>query len=133
MVWDGRRHGLRVPVMADPRLNSVHLDFPRREQYRQARELLLNARGWQTLLAEREEDSSSERPGTIVQNDKGQAPPDAQFWLMEKDFIYPLKVGLNTVGRSPDNDVIIQDGYVSRRHCAILVHASKGAEVYDTA
>src|SRR5262245_26256723 len=52
---------------------------------------------------------------------------------MDDDFIYPLKVGLNTVGRSPDNDVIIQDGYVSRRHCAIVVHASKGAELYDTA
>src|SRR6266581_1196210 len=88
--------------MADPRLNSVHLEFPRREQFRHARDVLLNARGNQTVLAEQ----------------KGIAE--------EAD--HP-----NTVGRSPDNDVIIQDGFVSRRHCAILVHASKGAELYDTA
>jgi adenylate cyclase len=32
-----------------------------------------------------------------------------------------LAVGLNTVGRHPDNDVVIASPYVSRRHCAILV------------
>jgi len=120
--------------MADPRLNSVHLEFPRREQFRRTREALLHARGWQTLLAEQKEEASpSDRPNTLVQNEKGQAPPAVQFWLMDDDFIYPLKVGLNTVGRAPDNDVVIQDGYVSRRHCAIVVHATKGAELHDTA
>ena len=120
--------------MADPRLNSVHLEFPRREQFRQARDVLLNARGWQTVLAEQKDIAAeSNRPNTIVQNERGQAPPGVRFWLMDDSFIYPLKIGLNTVGRSPDNDVIIQDGFVSRRHCAILVHASKGAELYDTA
>jgi pSer/pThr/pTyr-binding forkhead associated (FHA) protein len=32
-----------------------------------------------------------------------------------------LAVGRNTVGRHPDNDVVISSPYVSRRHCAILV------------
>ena len=31
-----------------------------------------------------------------------------------------LAVGRNTVGRLPDNDVVIASPYVSRRHCAIL-------------
>jgi pSer/pThr/pTyr-binding forkhead associated (FHA) protein len=121
--------------MADPRLNSIHLEPPRRQQYRRAREVLLNARGWQTVLAEQAPGiSSAERPGTIIDNDKSHPPPSSlQCWLMDKDFIYPLKVGLNTVGRSPDNDVVIQDGYVSRRHCAILVHAGRIAELHDTA
>ncbi len=32
-----------------------------------------------------------------------------------------LAVGRNTVGRLPDNDVVISSPYVSRRHCALLV------------
>ena len=120
--------------MVDPRLNSVHLDFPRRDHYRRAREGLLEARGWQTLAAEQKDGASpSDRPHTVVQNARDPAPAALKFWLMDKDSIYPLKVGLNTVGRSPDNDVVIQDGYVSRRHCAILVHVGKGAELHDTA
>ncbi len=118
--------------MVDPRLNSIHLEAPRRQQYRQARERLLNARGYHTLVAEQAEDFA-DRPHTIIENDRNQAPPAVEFWLMDRDFIYPLKVGLNTIGRAPDNDVVIQDGYVSRRHCAILVHAGRGAELHDTA
>ena len=38
--------------MVDPRLNSVHLEAPRRQEFRRAREVLLNARGWQTLAGE---------------------------------------------------------------------------------
>src|SRR5262249_17802187 len=55
------------------------------------------------------------------------------FWLMDKDAIYPLKVGVNTIGRLPDNDVVVQAPYVSRRHCAILVHAGDGCELHDIA
>jgi pSer/pThr/pTyr-binding forkhead associated (FHA) protein len=33
----------------------------------------------------------------------------------------------------PDNDVVISDGSVSRRHCAILVHTQRGCELHDTA
>ena len=118
--------------MADPRLNSVHLEFPRRDEYRRAREGLLNARGWQTVAFEQGE-SDSGRPQTIVQNARDKAPPGVMYWLMDKEFLYPLKVGLNTVGRSPDNDVVIQDGFVSRRHCGIVIHIGKGAELHDTA
>ena len=82
--------------MADPRLNSVHLEFPRREQFRQARDVLLNARGWQTVLAE-QKDAGADHPNTIVHNERGQAPPDLRYWLMDDSFIYPLKIGLNTV------------------------------------
>jgi pSer/pThr/pTyr-binding forkhead associated (FHA) protein len=37
------------------------------------------------------------------------------------------------VGRAPDNDVVISDAYVSRRQCAILVHAGDGCELHDVA
>src|SRR5262245_4865161 len=120
--------------MADPRLNSVHLEFPRRQEYRRAREALLNARGWQTLAAENDQAGLAvDEPNTLIQQGQQRAPEGLKFWLVDKDYIYPLKVGLNTVGRSPDNDVVVHDSYVSRRHCAVLVHAGSHAEVHDTA
>ena len=56
-----------------------------------------------------------------------------QYWLVDRDSVYPLKVGLNTIGRMPDNDVAVLDGSISRRHCAIIIHATRGSELYDTA
>ena len=121
--------------MADPRLNSVHLESPRRADYRRARDVLLQARGGCTLAAESAglRASALESPHTVIQNTGNRAPPETECWLADKDYIYPLKVGINTVGRSPDNDVVVQDAFVSRRHCAILVHSGGFCEVHDTA
>jgi hypothetical protein len=47
--------------------------------------------------------------------------------------VYPLSVGLNSVGRLPDNDVVIRDECVSRRHCAVLVHSDMRCELHDVA
>jgi pSer/pThr/pTyr-binding forkhead associated (FHA) protein len=52
---------------------------------------------------------------------------------MDRDYVYPLKIGLNTIGRMPDNDIVLEDAYVSRRHCAILVHAGDFCELHDVA
>jgi hypothetical protein len=123
--------------MSDPRLNSVHLDAPRRQVFRQARKALLNARGWQTVAAENEkaadEASPADSPHTMLLHADSRPGPDVKFWLVDKEFLYPLKIGLNTIGRAPENDVVVPDGYVSRRHCAILVHAGDGCELHDTA
>jgi hypothetical protein len=119
--------------MGDPRLNSLHLEPVRREDYRRAREQMLNSRGCQTLYAERQEVSDKqERSPTLVCKD-GSLPAGATYYLVDREFQYPLKVGVNTLGRSSDNDVIVEDAFVSRRHCAILVHATKGCELHDTA
>lgn len=130
--------------MADPRLNSIHLDGTRRQDFRRAREVLLAARGWQTLAAENHAavlDSGHpdpDRPDTLAQGHAHSppatfSPASPHFWLRDRDNVYPLKVGLNTIGRAPDNDIVLQDCYVSRRHCAVLVHAGNGCEVHDTA
>src|SRR5689334_12420280 len=115
--------------MGDPRLNSVHLDSARRQDYRRAREDLLRARGNHTLYAEHcgaNEDAGS----TCIRNLGAGGPPTAlEYWLVDRDFIYPLKVGLNTLGRSGDNDVVVPDAFVSRRHCAILVHHNHACEL----
>lgn len=120
--------------MADPRLNSVHLEPPRRALYRLAREELLRARGTHTLAVE--DDPQADlvaNPHTLIQNAGEPVPAGLNYWLVDKEYIYPLKVGINTVGRSPDNDVVVQDCYISRRHCAILVHAGEACELHDTA
>jgi pSer/pThr/pTyr-binding forkhead associated (FHA) protein len=108
--------------MPDPRLNSCHLEFPRRLRYRHAREALLDARGPMTLdleLAGGEYDS--ERP--------------KNYFLLgiQPEKSHSLKVGLNTIGKFESNDIVLEDISVSRRHCGILVHASGGCELHDTA
>jgi hypothetical protein len=122
--------------MVDARLNSVHLEAPRRQEFRVAREQLLNARGSHTLAVECQGDllSGAGEHNTAIQNVPGNAvAAPARYVLMDAEYIYPLKIGLNTVGRMPDNDVVVPDAYVSRRHCAILVHANDCCELHDVA
>ncbi|HKB39031.1 MAG TPA: FHA domain-containing protein [Gemmataceae bacterium] len=120
--------------MVDPRLNSVHLEAPRRQEFRRAREVLLGARGWQTVMAERDPAAQADASHTLVQEPPDVASPAGlSYWLVDGDCVHPLKVGLNTIGRSPDNDVVLQDAYVSRRHCAVLVHANHVCELHDIA
>jgi pSer/pThr/pTyr-binding forkhead associated (FHA) protein len=69
--------------------------------------------------------------------DSGQAPAGRALPVLRllsldarpRDFL--LAVGENTVGRHPDNDVVIPSRYVSRRHCAILVSADGGCFIQD--
>ncbi len=123
-------------IMFDARLNSVHLEAPRRQDFRAARDKLLGARGGDTIAAERE--SGFPRPddgNTAIRNVAGHdaAATDARYVLMDAEYTYPLKIGLNTVGRMPDNDVVVPDAYVSRRHCAILIHTGDRCELHDVA
>src|SRR5215207_8820756 len=116
--------------MSDPRLCSIHLEaHPRRDDYRRAREQLLGSCGQQTLAFDQ-----GHLDELQAQTHAGGAKPDAdRFWLVDQDGVHNLKMGLNTIGRMPDNDVPVPDGSISRRHCAIVVHASKVCELYDTA
>jgi hypothetical protein len=119
----------------DYHLNSIHLDLPRREEFRKARARLLEACGDQTRYAINNPDavSSPTDSKTLIQNLENRLPTGVSYALMDKDAVYPLKIGLNTIGRLPDNDVVLEDAFVSRRHCAILVHAGSGCELHDVA
>jgi hypothetical protein len=108
----------------------MHLAPDRRELYRFAREQLLDARGAQTCYFEQ---GSGNGSATLHGDQEQAAPPDLDYCLMDHEHIYPLKIGVNTVGRSSENDLVVPDAFVSRRHCAILVHASRGCELHDTA
>lgn len=118
----------------DPRLNSIHLDPLRRQDFRRAREVLLQARGNETLCTEQQlQQNDADSGSTFIQNSGTIPPPSLQVWLVDRDYLYPLKVGLNTMGRSADNDVVVEDLYVSRRHCAILVHHDHSCVLQDIA
>ena len=124
--------------MDDARLNSAHLLLsPRRAQYRQAREALLGARGWLTLGAEQlqalvraEADSSALAPGW-----PDRVLPGTRFLLVDHQagWGHVLKPGLNTIGRFKNNDIVLDEPTVSRRHCVLLVHARGNCELHDTA
>ena len=120
--------------MNDPQLNSMHLESPRRDNFRRAREELLGARGNRTINLAGARNLPDLPHQTVVHREAdARVPEGSDFWLSDKSAIYALKVGVNTIGRLPDNDVVLSGEFVSRRHCAILVHASDGCEVYDIA
>ncbi|HEV3260582.1 MAG TPA: FHA domain-containing protein [Gemmataceae bacterium] len=124
--------------MADPRLNSGHFErLPRRDEYRRARQGLLDARGWLTLAAERVHGLVAEVDDwpSLLPVQPEHFVPGANYLLVDQQAgcRYPLQTGLNTIGRLPSNDVVLEESMVSRRHCVVLVHAWGGCELHDTA
>lgn len=120
--------------MSDPRLNSIHLDSFRREEFRRAREVLVGSVGERTQKAGENQSADRTHPNqTILEGVAGKLTPTLEYALVDKEAVYELKIGLNTIGRLSDNDVVLPDPYLSRRHCAILVHASNGCELHDVA
>jgi FHA domain len=124
--------------MADTRLNSAHLEFlTRRQEYRRTREDLLGARGWLTEAVEHVHGMLGEGDDWLALS---RGRPDqillaTRFLLVEQQTgrSYPLKIGLNTIGRLRNNDIVLEERPISRRHCVLLVHAGGGCELHDTA
>jgi hypothetical protein len=119
--------------MSDPRLDSCHLDFPRRQEYRLCRQGLLHQRGWVTRVAEHVHDLVGEADEWPL--GPHQVLPGTQYLLVDVQtgYRYLLATGLNTLGRHPANDIVFEEIEVSRRHCVVLVHAWGGCELHDTA
>ncbi|WP_439629253.1 FHA domain-containing protein [Gemmata sp.] len=124
--------------MSDPRLLSVHLDgLPRRDEFRAARQAIQAACGDQTLAG----DLRMLAPGEHLDDPTIAGPPARStqpagrfaFYIKDGANVYPLHFGLNSVGRLPDNDVVIRDECVSRRHCAVVVHHDLRCEIHDVA
>jgi pSer/pThr/pTyr-binding forkhead associated (FHA) protein len=121
-------------MSSDPHLDSVHLDTLRREEFRRVRESILGAVGDLTRRGEQPKPGDKTDAGsTLYHKLEDRIPPGHDFVILDKEKVYQLKFGVNTVGRLSDNDVPIPDPYLSRRHCAILVHAAGNCEIYDVA
>jgi hypothetical protein len=58
---------------------------------------------------------------------------DSRYTLRVGLDTYTLKFGKNTIGRYSDNNIVLDDPYISRRHCFIIVHSTGRAELFDTA
>jgi pSer/pThr/pTyr-binding forkhead associated (FHA) protein len=117
--------------MADPRLNGDHLGLSRIALYGAAVEELLDCRGSLTATF----DQYVRRPA-YPRPPTRRATPSAggAYTLVSAGGLrHTLRVGINAIGRYQENDLVLEQRYVSRRHCVILVHATGGCEVYDTA
>jgi hypothetical protein len=126
--------------MSDPRLQSLHLEgLPRREQFRAARQALEAVCGAQTLANDfriRADDELLNLPTVAAAESNNPVPNDVRrftFYLKDGTNIYPLHLGLNSIGRLPDNDVVVRDECVSRRHCAVVIHHDLRCELHDVA
>jgi pSer/pThr/pTyr-binding forkhead associated (FHA) protein len=118
--------------MLDPRLSGSHLDVARHDQYDAAIDEMVDARGPSTSAADPLVRLSA-LPTAPVRRES--PPPGGRYTLVSlaDGRRHPLRVGMNAVGRYPENDLVLEPLVVSRRHCVVLVHASGGCEVYDTA
>lgn len=118
--------------MSDPRLNGSHLGCTRHELYDAAVDDLLDDRGPITSEAD-----PLARPPRNPRTPRRREAPGAGGTYALVNLAdgrrYPLRVGINTIGRFAENDIVLDVRAVSRRHCAIVVHATGGCEVYDTA
>jgi len=118
--------------MSDPRLNGNHLDVARHDQYDAAVDEVLDGRGPLTAVAD-----PLARPPAVPRalGRRASLSAGSTYTLVSiaDGRRYPLRVGINAIGRFPENDVVLTQNAVSRRHCIVLVHASGGCEVSDTA
>lgn len=118
--------------MHPSQLQSVHLEGnPRRTAFREARERLHQACGARTILVQ---NGITMNPSALPTAAGGtDFPAEAPYLLLDGELVYPLKTGINTVGRFLDSDVFLCERHVSRRHCVILVHTNGTADLHDTA
>ena len=124
--------------MADPRLNSGHFDDSRRRhRYRQARQDVLAARGVLTLTAEQLGNWVGEADDwpSLLPIRPDQVIPGVKYYLVDfqERCTFPIKTGINTLGRLTSNNIVMEDLWISRRHCVLLAHARGGCELHDTA
>ena len=117
--------------MADPQFQSLHLEgLPRQIEFRAARQKMELGCGQLTLggdLGWITDDGSTGGETRLGPN------LARTFWVQDGELLHTLSVGVNSVGRLPDNSVVLRDECVSRRHCAIVVHRDGTCELHDIA
>ncbi len=116
---------IRVLFMADPIFESVYLaGQPRRARVSEARDRLREQCGEGTLAGDLDQ---------LAECLEREKRSELVFWVQDGERSHPLFFGVNTIGRLPDNTVVLKDAHVSRHHCAIVVHRNGNCEVHDIA
>jgi len=117
--------------MDDPRLGGGHLELARHDQYDATVSEMLNFRGDLTSCF----DPLVRPPVHPRAPARREAPLGGTYTLVSltDGSRHPLRVGINTIGRFPSNDIVLEPMHISRRHCVVVVHATGPCEVYDTA
>jgi hypothetical protein len=113
-------------------MNGSHLDMARRDQYDTSVQEMLDDRGPSTAAA----DPLIRTPLIWRESTRRDCPPPGGKYSLVNiadGSAHRLRIGINAVGRFPENELVLDRNYISRRHCVILVHATGGCEVYDTA
>ena len=54
------------------------------------------------------------------------------YILTGKGISYPLHYGENSIGRAKANHIVIDNGYVSRNHCVVIVHTDNRVEIFES-
>ncbi|MEW6732136.1 MAG: FHA domain-containing protein [Acidobacteriota bacterium] len=111
----------------------LHLEPNRQEQFRMIRRDIEEGKGSQTISLEFVQ--PIDRLGEINFGSPifSRSTFDSGYLISVGLQTYRLKYGSNRIGRFDDNDIVIDDIYVSRRHCCIVVHSNGRAELFDTA
>lgn len=127
----------KYPLTAMHLLNS---DPERYKEFQVRQKEVESAVGFGTCLAM--DTDLNHNLGKIAFNPNRQRNNNTRFWALglslstnESKMItfIALHYGYNTIGRSGQNDIIIDDSFASRVHCTLLVHFDGSVELFDTA
>lgn len=119
--------------MADVRFQSIHLEGQsRRDLFRLARAKMKDCCGVMTMAGDLRQ-LSDDAPVTDATKAIQAPDPTTVYFLKEGETVHRLAVGVNSVGRLPDNAIVLADDHVSRRHCAVIVHSDGRCEIHDIA
>jgi len=70
------------------------------------------------------------------ENDKQREKEEEKLYspyiLIGKELSYSLHYGENSIGRAKTNHIVIDNGYVSRNHCVVIVHTDNRVEIFES-
>lgn len=115
-------------------LGSSHLSYEpvRQALFRTVRSDLEGSRGSNTMSLE--ELAIRSYAGELLEHQSSDyMNMDSNYSITIELKTYRLKYGKNRIGRFDDNDIVVDNIMISRRHCCIVVHADERMEVFDTA
>jgi len=121
--------------MSNQRFYSSHLynEPERLERFRIARSKVERGKGSNTIALEDIQPFDSLGEINFGPPLYSKIKVDSNYLILISLQSYPLKYGNNRIGRFDDNDIVIDDICVSRRHCCIVIHSDGRVELFDTA